>query len=149
MLKISKKSEYALLAIKYIALEARKNGLSAGYINEENCNCVNAKEISVNYNIPYDLLCKILQRLARKKIITSFQGVKGGYTLARSADDITINDVISSIEKVELTNCLKADGHGSSTDCARFDCCQIKDPLSKIQTEINKLFNSTTINQIL
>lgn len=147
MLKISKKSEYALLAVKYIALEALK---TTQIENDSACNnCVNAKEISVNYNIPYDLLCKILQRLAKKKIITSYQGVKGGYTLARDAKDITLNDVISSIEKVELTNCLKSNGGGSSSDCARFDCCQIKDPLSKIQIEINKLFNQTTINQIL
>lgn len=147
MLKISKKSEYALLAVKYIALEALK---TTQIENGSACsNCVNAKEISVNYNIPYDLLCKILQRLAKKKIITSYQGVKGGYTLARDAKDITLNDVISSIEKVELTNCLKSSGNGTSADCARFDCCQIKDPLSKIQVEINKLFNQTTINQIL
>lgn len=147
MLKISKKSEYALLAVKYIALESLKNRSSAG-TDDINNSCISAKEISVNYNIPFDLLCKILQRLTKRKIVTSYQGVKGGYTLARDAKDITLNDVISSIEKVELTNCLKTNG-GSSADCARFDCCQIKDPLSKIQGEINKLFNSTTINQIL
>ncbi|SRR5690606_19331137 len=134
MLKLSKKTEYALLAVKYIALKPE-------------CNCITAKEISSNYNIPYELLSKILQRLAKNKIIVSYQGIKGGYALAREAKDITLKDVISSIEKIQITDCMKE--NGSSDDCARFNCCQIRNPLSKVQHQIEKVFNSTTVSQIL
>lgn len=143
MLKLSKKTEYALLAVKYIALHTQNNS----YSNMSESACITAKEISVSYNIPFDLLCKILQRLAKRKVIVSFQGVKGGYSLARNPKDITLRDIISSIEKTEITDCMK--DNGSAIDCARFDCCQIRNPLSKIQDEINKVFNSTTVFQIL
>lgn len=134
MLKLSKKTEYALLAVKYIALKP-------------DCNCITAKEISKNYDIPYDLLAKILQKLCRKNIVISYQGVKGGYSLARDAKDITLKDVISAIEKIQITNCMVE--NGSSKECARFDCCQIRNPLAKVQMEIDKVFNGTTISQIL
>ena len=134
MLKLSKKTEYALMAVKYIALKP------------ENC-CVTAKEISAGYNIPYELLAKILQKLTKKNIIISYQGIKGGYSLMRNAGDITLNEVVSAVESIQITNCMKEGG--SLKDCARFDCCQIKNPLSKIQHEIEKVFKETTISQIL
>jgi Rrf2 family protein len=134
MLKLSKKTEYALMAVKYIALKPENS-------------CVTAKEISIGYNIPYELLAKILQKLTRHKIIISYQGIKGGYSLIRDSKDITLNDVISAVEKVQITNCMKE--NGSQKDCARFDCCQIRNPLSKIQQEIEKVFRETTISQIL
>ncbi len=134
MLKLSKRTEYALLAVKYIAL---KSGNS----------CVTAKEISTNYNIPYELLAKILQKLTKKNIIISYQGIKGGYSLIKNANDITLNEVISAVERIQITNCMKE--NGSNKDCARFDCCQIRNPLSKVQQEIEKIFKETTISQIL
>ena len=134
MLKLSKKTEYAILAVKYMALNNKFN-------------CITAKEISNNYNIPYELLSKILQRLTKNKIIISYQGIKGGYSLARNANDITLKEVITAIEKIQITNCMKL--NGSSKDCSRFDCCQIRNPLQKVQMEIDRIFNSTTISQIL
>ncbi len=134
MLKLSKKTEYALLAVKYMAIN-------------NSCNCITAKEISNGYDIPYEILSKILQKLTKKNIIVSYQGVKGGYSLMRNANDITLSDVISAIEKIQITNCMKE--NGSKKDCARFDCCQIRNPLSKVQTEIDRVFKQTTISQIL
>ena len=134
MLKLSKKTEYALLAVKYIALKPTSS-------------CVTAKEISIGYNIPYELLAKILQKLTRHNIVVSYQGIKGGYSLVNSAKDITLNDVISAVEKVQITNCMKE--NGSKKDCKRFDCCQVRDPLSKVQQDIEKVFRETTISQIL
>jgi Rrf2 family protein len=134
MLKLSKKTEYALMAVKYIALKPENS-------------CVTAKEISTGYNIPYELLAKILQKLTKKNIIISYQGIRGGYSLLKNADNITLKEVISAVERVQITNCMKE--NGSKKDCARFDCCQIRNPLSKVQLEIEKIFNQTTISQIL
>ena len=134
MLKLSKKTEYALLAVKYMAINNA-------------CNCITAKEISNGYDIPYEILSKILQKLTKKNIIVSYQGVKGGYSLVRNASDITLSDVISAIERIQITNCMKE--NGSKKDCERFDCCQIRNPLSKVQNEIDRVFKQTTISQIL
>lgn len=134
MLKLSKKTEYALLAVKYIALKPENS-------------CVTAKEISTGYNIPYELLAKILQKLTKKHIVISYQGIKGGYSLVKDSKNITLNDVISAVERIQITNCMKE--NGSKKDCTRFDCCQIRNPLSKVQIEIEKVFRDTTISQIL
>jgi Rrf2 family protein len=135
MLKLSKKTEYALMAIKFIA--KKTNGKSS-----------TAKEISEGYNIPYDLLSKVLQQLTKRKVIKSFQGIKGGYSLSKDPDNLTLIDIIRAVEpNYQITECMQ---RGSSEqDCTHFDCCMIRDPLAKVQKEIDKLFKSVTICQIL
>ncbi len=134
MLKLSKKTEYALMAVKYIAL---KNHGS----------CITAKEISDSYKIPYELLAKILQQLSKRDIIRSAQGVKGGYFLNKPPDKINLVEIISAVEpNYRLMDCMKEDS--SETDCIHFNCCQIRDPLVKIHKEIDKIFRTTTVKQI-
>ena len=135
MLKLSKKVEYALMAVKYIA--AKPDGMSA-----------TSKEISEEYDISYELLSKVLQRLSKFNIVKSYQGIKGGYSLSKSPKDISIIDIIRAIESnYKITNCMEH--NNSNFGCERIDNCSIKSPLSKLQNEIDKLFNSMTIYQIM
>jgi Rrf2 family protein len=135
MLKLSKKTEYALMAVKFIAKKTDGNS-------------VTAKEISDGYNIPYDLLSKVLQQLTKKKVIKSFQGIKGGYSLSKDPNSVTLIDIIRAVEpNYQITECIK-DG-STEKDCTHFNCCMIRDPLAKVQKEIDKLFRSLTIHQIL
>ena len=69
------------MAVKYMALKPENS-------------CVTAKEISTGYNIPHELLAKILQKLTKKNVIVSYQGIKGGYSLIRNAEEITLKEVI-------------------------------------------------------
>ena len=70
MLRFSKKADYGLMAVHYIAFH-QHDGV------------VNAKRIAEDLGIPGELLAKILQRLAKGKLIASVNGPKGGYVLAR------------------------------------------------------------------
>ena len=134
MLKLSKKTEYALMAVKYIALNSQDS--------------VTAKEISDGYDIPYELLSKVMQKLTKFKIVRSFQGVKGGYSLNSSPDKISLIDIIRAIEpNYQITKCMKE--HGSEKDCKRINCCMIRDPLMKVQQEIDKIFQTMTISQLI
>ena len=76
MLKITRKVEYALIALRH-------------FQNQEKNKLTSAKEMSKTYGIPQELLAKILQRLAREKIINAVKGPSGGYKLA--VDPKTIN----------------------------------------------------------
>jgi Rrf2 family protein len=135
MLKLSKKTEYALMAIKFMAKKSTGGS-------------VTAKEISEGYRIPYDLLSKVLQQLTKKKLVVSFQGIKGGYSLSREPHHLTLFDIIRAVEpNYQITECLQLDT--GEKDCTHFDCCMIRDPLAKVQKEIDKLFRSVTIEQIL
>ncbi len=135
MLRLSKKSEYALMAVRYLAINS--NGKYS-----------TAKEISEYYNIPFELVAKILQQLVKKNVISSFQGVRGGYSLLKSPECISLTEVISAIEdNYQITNCMNE--NSSQNDCSYFNCCMIRDPLIKLQREIDKLFQNMKVNQIL
>ena len=73
MLRLSKKADYALMAMKHLA--TRTDLASAS-----------AREIAEEYDIPVELMAKVLQRLARRGLLTSHQGTRGGYRLARGAE---------------------------------------------------------------
>ena len=84
MFRLSKKSDYGLIALKHLAQHAEES--------------VSAREIAAQYHIPAELLAKVLQRLARKGLLVSQQGTNGGYVLAKDPATISIVDVVEALE---------------------------------------------------
>jgi len=91
MLRLSKKADYALIAMKHLAQSAsraeartREGGTGAP--------SASAREIAEQYDIPIELLAKVLQRLVRTGLLASTQGTRGGYTLSRPPTSISIAD---------------------------------------------------------
>ena len=135
MLRLSKKSEYALMAVRFLAINS-------------NGKYITARDISQYYDIPYELVSKVLQRLVKRNLVHSSQGVRGGYTLTRSSEQISLMEIISAIEENHnITNCMNESS--SQKDCTHFDCCMIRDPLIKVQREIDKILENMKVNQIL
>ena len=93
MLRLSKKADYALMAMTHLALQGQAVSLST-------------REIAEQYDIPVELLAKVLQRLARQGLLASHQGTRGGYHLAREATSISVAEVIQAIDgPVLVTAC--------------------------------------------
>lgn len=135
MLKLSKKTEYAFMAARHLALN------NSGHYST-------AKEIAENYQIPYQLVAKVLQNFTKCKIVTSFQGAKGGYKLNKSPDNISLIEIIKAVESnYQLTECMQEDS--SKSDCSHLNCCKIRDPLIEIQRKIDNVFVQTSLTQIL
>ncbi len=135
MLKLSKKSEYAFMAARHLALN------NSGHYST-------AKEIAEHYEIPYNLIAKVLQNFTKSEIVTSFQGVKGGYKLNKSPENISLIDIIKAVENnYQLTECMEQDS--SRSTCSHLDCCKIRDPLIEIQRKIDNVFERTSLKQIL
>ncbi|NNJ53777.1 MAG: Rrf2 family transcriptional regulator [Ignavibacteriaceae bacterium] len=135
MLKLSKKVEYALMAAKFMAM---KN--SSGYST--------AKEISESCMIPYQLVAKVLQNMVKSNLAISAKGTNGGFSLAKNPIDISVIDIIKSVESnYKLVDCLQP--KSSLEDCSHLDCCKIRDPLIEIQRKIDKVFSETSLVQIL
>jgi Rrf2 family transcriptional regulator, cysteine metabolism repressor len=134
MLRLSKRVEYGLIAMKHFA------SVPKGTVST-------AKEIAQKYTIPYELLAKVLQNIAQSGLIQSYQGVRGGYVLAQNPGDIRVSDVINAIEKEKpmLAECY-VEGPES---CIIFDDCTIRKPLGKIQKNINTFFEKMTIAEIV
>ena len=90
MLKLSKKADYGLMALQHIA--------SVQFGDVTRARVVNTKEIAEEYNIPVELLAKVLQTLSKNGLIESHNGPKGGYLLAKTPQEVTIARVLESLE---------------------------------------------------
>ena len=131
MLKLSKKSDYALIALKHLAVNADKGSFSASDIAEA-------------YGISAPLMAKVLQKLARVGIVTARHGSNGGYTLARDAKLITALEAIDAIDgPLSLTSCVT--NHG---DCEQTKTCTIKEPLRRVNNTILAVLNKVTISEM-
>src|SRR5882762_8156175 len=75
MLKLTKKADYGLMAMKHLAEHAEEGSCSA-------------KDVAESYGIPPEALAKILQRLTKAGLLHSQHGINGGYKLARDAHEI-------------------------------------------------------------
>src|SRR6267142_151557 len=103
MLRLSKKADYALIAMKHLALRGDRGSSSA-------------REIAELYDIPIELMAKVLQRLVRRGLLASHQGTRGGYQLARAAVEISVADVIQAIDGPRGPACRAGDAavlHGA------------------------------------
>lgn len=140
MLKFSKKADYALLALQYMASVHGRGELQP--------RVVNTKEIAEEHFMPVELLAKVLQTLARHQIIESHHnGPKGGYVLGREPKDISIAQVLEAIEgPLGITDCYH---EKDQSWCDQLERCNIRTPLLKIQDSIYKLLNSMSIEDML
>ena len=128
MLRLSKKAEYALMALKDLASRPEAEAASA-------------RDIAERYAIPVELMAKVLQRLARKRLLVSHHGTRGGYLLARPASRVSVADVIEAIDgPVTVTVCTSADD-----DCDQYATCNIRDPLWRIKDQIVNALTSYTL----
>ena len=93
-MQVTREGDYGIRSVLYLA---RQPFNKVSFINE----------ISEEYKIPRSFLAKILQKLVKAKLVRSYRGVKGGFSLAKQARDITALDVLEAIEgKLALNLCL-------------------------------------------
>jgi FeS assembly SUF system regulator len=132
MLRLSKKADYALIAMKHLAQKASGPGSAS------------AREIAEQYDIPIELMAKVLQRLVRTGLLVSTQGTRGGYTLGRVSGSITVADVIQAIDgPFTVTACST-----EKNDCDQYGKCSIRDPLWQIRERIVAALGTVTIAEM-
>jgi len=119
MLRLSKKADYALMAMKHIAVKSDAATISA-------------REIAEEYDIPIELMAKVLQRLARQGLLTSTQGTRGGYRLAQPMAAISVADIIEAIDGPLTVTACSTDDDG----CGQYAKCNVRDPLWRIKDRI-------------
>ncbi|MGE0041296.1 MAG: Rrf2 family transcriptional regulator [Vicinamibacterales bacterium] len=132
MLRLSKKADYALIAMKHLATRPEGGASSS------------AREIAEAYDIPLELLAKVLQRLVRGRLLVSVQGTRGGYRMGRPADRITVADVIQAVDGPVTVTACSEDDHG----CDQYSKCSIRDPLWKIKTRILDALTTMTMAEM-
>ncbi len=128
MFKLSKKTEYAIVALQYIMGHADKN-------------VVTVREIAEHHNISQTLLAKLLQILARERIIESVQGSQGGYTLVQNAKKISLAKIMEAIEgPIHITDC-----YVDVSCCERTDSCTLRKRLAPVQKGLVQHLQNITL----
>ena len=147
MLRLTKKADYGLMALKYLAEqgEPESKPSRAGSASTHTAAAFSAKDIAEAYHIPAQLLAKILQTLAKAGILVSHAGTNGGYALARPASKISAFEVIRAIDgPLFITSCITI--HGT---CDLAGHCTIKEPLRKVNDSIKDLLSGLSVADLI
>src|SRR6478672_8290883 len=132
MFKLSKKSDYGLIAVKHLALHRNEH------------HACSANEIAEEYGISSTLMAKVLQKLARCALVGAKHGSTGGYQLAMDPERISALDVITAIDgPVLITSCVT--NHGN---CDAASKCSVREPLRRVNESILQVLNTVTISQM-
>jgi Rrf2 family protein len=132
MLQVSRKFEYGLHAVTYLASKGRER-------------VVTVKEIADEIGFSQEFLSKAMQSLKRSGVVTSVQGVKGGYLLAKNPEEITLADIAFAIEgEPHLVRC-----GVRLSNCEISSSCLHRGAMKNLQQKILELLSSTTVHSLL
>ena len=121
MLKITKKTEYALIAIRHI---------------EDNKILVSSNDIAKQYDIPRELM-------AKAGYLKAIKGPNGGYKSQISLENISLREFMESIEgPLGLIDCY------TSKDCKQINACNIKDPIKRINSSLLNFLDNISLVEI-
>jgi len=131
--KITRKVEYALIALKHIRTKAQGELSSA-------------KEITERYATPFDMTAKVMQILAQKGVLKSIQGAHGGYVLTRDLSEISLFDFVEMMEgSIGIAKCL----HNTETNCELMKTCNIASPLNYLNDKLIGFYKAMSLANIL
>jgi len=132
MLKLTKKADYGLIAMRHLAQHADLGACSA-------------KDLAEMYSMPQEALAKILQKLTRSGLLLAQYGSNGGYTLARDPRTISAFEVIRAIDgPLFLTSCSTTE-----SDCDQSLRCTVREPLRKVSRSIEDVLSQLTIWELI
>ena len=130
MLKLTRKTEYALIALRHLR-----------FIGKDNV--VSSKEIANQYNIPKPLLAKVLQDLARQSLIEPIQGPRGGYKLKAKLDSFSMTEFFELMEGPwGIMDCY------FDSNCELVETCNIRSPIQRLNDSMRTMFDKMTINDV-
>jgi Rrf2 family transcriptional regulator, iron-sulfur cluster assembly transcription factor len=134
---LSNSCRYGLRAIIYIACKQQGN------------NKTGIRQISKDLDLPTPFLGKILQQLAKQKILKSLKGPHGGFSLLKDSKKITILEIVKIIDGEEIfTNCII---HNTACTCVdrQKDPCALHDDYAQVRSDLVDLFKNTTIDDLV
>ena len=134
MLKISKLTDYGLLACVYLA---RRPGV-----------LVSAREIAQFYSLPVPAISKVLKALQEAGVIRSQRGVAGGYLFEGDPDVVTLGELLAVLEGPwDLVECETLDQEGHAI-CAIRSECPSRSFMFGINRAIKSAFNRVTLTDL-
>jgi Rrf2 family transcriptional regulator, iron-sulfur cluster assembly transcription factor len=134
---LSNSCRYGIRAVIYLASRPLSNGKTG------------IKKIGSDLGLPTPFLAKILQMLAKQKILSSSKGPHGGFSLLKDPREITLLDIVNTIDGYDtFTNCVM---HNGSCEGVKKDGkhCPLHKDYEKSRKELIKLFSNRTIHELV
>jgi Rrf2 family protein len=131
---LSRKADYALLILSYLHQKAGGG---------------TARAIAEKLGLKPPFIANILKELCQIGFVASHRGVKGGYTLARPAETITLAELLESLEAgFRLTVCNPSDSHHDHESCSLEGACALKGPLSGVHRRLLEVLRGVTLAEL-
>ncbi|MAF90381.1 MAG: Rrf2 family transcriptional regulator [Bdellovibrionota bacterium] len=132
MFKINKKTEYALIALRYME-------------SKDSEDLTTAKEINEKFGTPFDATSRVLQILASKSWLKSIQGAHGGYRLERPLSEMSMRELCEIIEGPQaVVKCLS----DKSASCDLESTCSMKSPLLNLNKKLIEFLDSLSVTEL-
>jgi Rrf2 family protein len=134
MFTFTKRADYALLTLSYLATEGTTH-------------LVSPREIARRYEIPQELLAKVMQTLSKKGLIVSVPGPTGGYRLEKTPEAITLVQIIEAVDgPMAIAQCWEEAGVDG---CAQGRFCILRGPLARVQEQIVAVLEQMTLKDVI
>lgn len=131
MIRITKQTDYGIVLLTHM-IGQEEHRFSAGELAEET-------------RLPAPMVSKILKILAREGLLDSHRGVKGGYSLRRSAEEISVAEVISAIEgPIGITECID----DAAGECGFASFCGLRSNWNQINNAIRETLEKITLAEM-
>jgi len=132
-MQISRKSDYALRAMVYIA----------AWDADKVCSI---NEIAEAEQVPREYLAKILKELSLQGYLHSYKGIHGGYRLAKERDNISFLDIIEAMQgKIAVNDCIR---HSTPEGCNRKSGCAMHSFWKAEQERVTKSLGSVNLSSL-
>lgn len=130
---LTKASEYALLSLIMISKKDTPQDVDT---------------LSSKLGLSKSFLAKVLQSLAREKILDSFKGAHGGFLLAKDASQISLKQIIQCAEK-KPASVMECSIDGAMCPSNKSEFCQIWPILNKLQSKIDDFLDNMSLDDLI
>jgi FeS assembly SUF system regulator len=130
MIRITKQTDYGIVLLTHLASHPDRQ--------------YNAPELSIEARLPLPMVSKILKLLAKDGLLASHRGVKGGYSLARPAEEVSMAEIIAALEgPIAITECISVEG-----DCSHEPLCPVRSNWRRINEAVRTALEGITLAEM-
>ena len=136
MLALTKKTDYALIALSHMAPRSE--------------DVLSAREIAEASGLPLPILTNVLKTLAGAGVVFSTRGASGGYGLAKPLENISLYELLISIEgPFQFVQCALAEVESNKAACDLEPSCPIRRPVFRIHDRLRDFLQSVSLAEIV
>ncbi len=138
MIKFNRTTEYGLMALRHMS---RKQLMDPSEVTS-------AREVADTYGLPFEITAKTLLRLKDSGLIQSAHGAKGGYTLQKSLEQISLAEFLDLMEGRQSLVACAIDSDESLLDCAYGNRCEIKHVMGRLNEKVARFLSGIQLSEI-